>query len=231
MILIFVYIGLTTETHFLTNFLFYSTELLRLALLSETDGHLYLCKKTCTLNKLWMEAKEVICHTVCYLERHQIHSSMTLYSQSILFFQFCLPVVSISRQDNNLYLQHVDMTDYSDITQYQQDAITQILLSPSAIWISSCISTKSSHTDRKRHINTSLGSSLVSKRDNRCPCPSAAVVLEQLGFMQQVKRSYDFEGFSEKEIETHWYPGGSVITNTGASKLCWILNFNSSVDP
>lgn len=39
----------------------------------------------------------------------------------ISYFQPSLSVVSMSWQDDNLYLQHVDMTDYLDIIQYQSD--------------------------------------------------------------------------------------------------------------
>lgn len=39
----------------------------------------------------------------------------------ISYFQPSLSVVSMSWQDDNLYLQHVDMTDYWDIIQYQSD--------------------------------------------------------------------------------------------------------------
>lgn len=46
------------------------------------------------------------------------------------------------------------MTDYSDITQYQQDTITQILLSLVQYEFLLASAQKNSHTDRKRHTNT-----------------------------------------------------------------------------
>lgn len=39
----------------------------------------------------------------------------------VSYFQSSLSVVSMSWHDDNLYLQHVDMTDYWDIIQYWSD--------------------------------------------------------------------------------------------------------------
>lgn len=57
------------------------------------------------------------------------------------------------------------MTDYSDITQYGQDTITQILLSQVQYEFLLASAQKCFlHTDRKRHTNTSSGGCSVSKR-------------------------------------------------------------------
>lgn len=87
------------------------------------------------------------------------------------------------------------MTDYSDITQYQQDTITQILLSlvqyeflPASA--QNALTQTETHIHKKKLKCTPSGSSSVSRR-NRCPRPGTAVVLERHGFMQKVKRSYE----------------------------------------
>lgn len=99
---------------------------------------------------------------------------------------------SISWQDNNLYLQHVDMTDYSDITQYQKDTITQILPSQERYEFLPPSAQKTTHihrqeeTDKHTHTSVLLAVARSANRGNRCLCPSGAAAAERHTLNQKV---------------------------------------------